>query len=54
MQRYDFLSAGMGALCVTGWFVVRGQDPFVALELTAFATVTALVANELIFNNESK
>lgn len=39
LARYDFLSAGLGALCVTGFCVARGQDVGTALWITAAATV---------------
>lgn len=39
LARYDFLSAGMGALLVTGFCVARGQDVGTALWITAAATV---------------
>ncbi|QDZ22464.1 hypothetical protein HOP50_07g50050 [Chloropicon primus] len=47
-KRYDFLSAFSGGMCVTGYCVMRGQDPWSALIITATATVTALVINELM------
>lgn len=43
MQKYDVVSAGMGALTVTSYFVWRGQEPMTALSITLAATVTALV-----------
>lgn len=49
-QRYDFLSTGCGALAVTGYCVLRGQDPATAAGITVTATVAALVANELLFS----
>jgi hypothetical protein len=48
-QRYDFLSTGMGALCVTGWCWAHGQPPLEALSITGVATVAGLVINELCF-----
>ena len=39
LARHDFLSAGMGALAVTGYCVMRGQDLGTALWITAAATV---------------
>jgi hypothetical protein len=39
LSRYDFLSAGMGAMMVTGFCVARGQDIGTALWITAAATV---------------
>jgi hypothetical protein len=52
-RRYDFPSAGLGALCVTGYCVMRGQDPFTALSITAAATVVALLANDLISQGDT-
>eukprot|EP00199_Chlamydomonas_sp_CCMP681_P007941 CAMPEP_0119115740 /NCGR_PEP_ID=MMETSP1180-20130426/51908_1 /TAXON_ID=3052 ORGANISM="Chlamydomonas cf sp, Strain CCMP681" /NCGR_SAMPLE_ID=MMETSP1180 /ASSEMBLY_ACC=CAM_ASM_000741 /LENGTH=65 /DNA_ID=CAMNT_0007104829 /DNA_START=252 /DNA_END=449 /DNA_ORIENTATION=+ len=53
LKKYDFVSAGMGALCVTGYFVVaHGQAPLEALSLTFGSTIVALVANELLFPND--
>ena len=43
LQKYDVVSAGMGALTVTSYFVWRGQEPVTALSITLSATVTALV-----------
>ena len=55
MASYDFLSAGMGALAVTSYCVfLRGQDPWTALSITAAASVTAVVANELLLEAERK
>lgn len=52
LQRYDVLSTGVGALVVTSWCVyAHGQDPWTALSITATSTVVALVANEVLFNN---
>lgn len=47
-RRYDFLSAGIGALAVTTFCVVRGQDPGTALWITAASTVVALLLNDMI------
>ena len=47
-ERYDVLSAFSGSMCVTGYCVMRGQEPWTALMITATATVTALVINELM------
>merc|ERR1712078_630385 len=47
-ERYDVLSAFSGSMCVTGYCVLRGQEPWTALMITATATVTALVINELM------
>lgn len=51
-QRYDFVSAGMGALAVTSFCVARGQDPFLAISVTAASTVVALLLNDAL--NESQ
>lgn len=48
LQRYDVLSTGMGALVVTSYCVLRGQDTGTALSLTIGSTVLALVVNELM------
>jgi hypothetical protein len=50
-QRYDFVSAGIGALAVTGVCVSHGQDPGTALSITAASTVVALVINDIFFDN---
>ena len=42
-----FVAAGLGAMVVTGTFVAMGQDPFHAMKVTAFATIAALVLDEL-------
>jgi len=47
-HRYDFVSAGMGALAVTSFCVARGQDPFLALSVTAASTVVALLLNDAL------
>lgn len=47
-RRYDFLSAGVGALAVTTFCVVRGQDAGTALWITAASTVVALLLNDMI------
>lgn len=44
LRRYDFLSAGLGALAVTTFCVVRGQDPATAIWITGASTVVALVS----------
>ena len=50
MNKYDFLSTGVGALSVTSYFVVFGhQDASVALQITASSVVIGLVLNELLF-----
>lgn len=53
LQKYDFLSAGLGALAVTTFCVARGQDPVTALWITGASTVVALLLNEMLFNDES-
>ncbi|KAG1658643.1 hypothetical protein FOA52_006405 [Chlamydomonas sp. UWO 241] len=52
-QHYDFLSTGVGALIVTGFFWANGQDPIHALSITATSTVIGVVANELLFNDSA-
>eukprot|EP00887_Chlorella_sp_A99_P008021 scaffold12.g8021.t1 len=47
MQKYDFVSAGLGALAVTTFCVARGQDPQTALWITAASTVVALLVNDM-------
>lgn len=51
-QRYDFLSAGMGAMVVTSFCFARGQDVSTALWISAAATIGAVVLNELLFSQE--
>ena len=46
-NRYDFVSAGLGALAVTTFCVSRGQDPGTALWITAASTVVALLVNDM-------
>ena len=41
------VTAGLGAGVATSWAVVQGQNPFVALGITLFAAVMALVVDEL-------
>lgn len=48
LGRYDFVSAGMGALLVTGFCVARGQDAGTALWITAAATVFACLVNDML------
>ncbi|EFN55540.1 expressed protein [Chlorella variabilis] len=48
LSRYDFLSAGMGAMLVTGFCVARGQDLGTALWITAAATVVAILVNDVL------
>ena len=52
MDRYDFLSAGLGALAVTTVCVARGQDPMTALWITAASTVVALLVNDALFTEK--
>lgn len=52
-QRYDFLSAGMGAMVVTSFCFARGQDVTTALWISAAATVGAVVLNELLFSQDN-
>ncbi|KAI8467334.1 MAG: hypothetical protein J3K34DRAFT_471768 [Monoraphidium minutum] len=54
LTRYDFLSTGCGALAVTGYCVMRGQDAGTAALITLTATVVALVANELLFTDSQQ
>jgi hypothetical protein len=53
-QRYDWLSAGLGALAGTSYGVYRGQPVGQALGITLCATVVALVLDEMIKENEQK
>lgn len=46
LQKYDVVSAGVGALTVTSYCVWRGQDPWTALSITFAATVAALVSKQ--------
>lgn len=52
LERYDVVSTGVGALSVTTYCVWRGQDPWLALSITAASVVTALVVNEVFYGNE--
>ncbi|KAL6749470.1 hypothetical protein V8C86DRAFT_997741 [Haematococcus lacustris] len=54
LKRYDFLSAGAGALIVTGYCWSQGQNPITALSVTATSTIFALVVNELWTALESR
>jgi len=51
LQKYDFLSAAAGSTVVTAYCVHCGQNPLQALSLTVAATVLALVANEVLFDD---
>lgn len=53
MCRYDFLSAGLGALAVTTFCVAKGQDPATAMWITGASTVVALLLNEMLFEDSS-
>lgn len=51
-EKYDFLSAFVGSILVTGYFVsVHGQDIGTALSITSMATVVAVVLEEFVFNS---
>eukprot|EP00884_Botryococcus_braunii_P009412 jgi/Botrbrau1/18472/Bobra.0072s0054.1 len=54
LERYDVVSTGVGALSVTTYCVWRGQDPWLALSITAASVVTALVVNEVFYGNEQE
>ncbi|MEN9215584.1 MAG: hypothetical protein Q6J18_01495 [Gloeomargarita sp. DG02_3_bins_56] len=41
------VTAGLGAGVATSWAVVQGQNPLVALGITLFAAVMAVVLDEL-------
>eukprot|EP00873_Tetraselmis_striata_P004672 jgi/Tetstr1/424936/TSEL_015429.t1 len=50
VQKYDFLSTGLGALSVTTYCVMVGhQDPATALQITATSMIVGLVLNEVLF-----
>ena len=49
--RYDWLSAGIGALMGTSYGVVRGQPVSQALGITVCATVVALAIDEMLKDN---
>lgn len=51
INRYDFVSAGLGALAVTAFCWAHGQDPLTALWITAASTVVALLLNDMMFND---
>ncbi|WPT15443.1 hypothetical protein PSENEW3_00003384 [Picochlorum sp. SENEW3] len=49
-QKYDFLSAFMGSIAVTGYFVfAKGQDVGLALSISSCSTIMAVVVNEYLF-----
>ena len=49
--RYDWLSAGIGALMGTTYGVVRGQPVSQALGITVCAAVVALAIDEMLKDN---
>lgn len=51
-QRYDWLSAGLGALAGTSYGVYRGQPVGQALGITLCATVVALAVDEMLKDGE--
>ena len=51
-QKYDFLSAGVGAVVVTSFCVARGQSVTEALWITLASMVVALVAQDIFFKDE--
>mmetsp|Transcript_24007 Transcript_24007/g.42766 ORF Transcript_24007/g.42766 Transcript_24007/m.42766 type:complete len:118 (-) Transcript_24007:3-356(-) len=54
VQKYDFLSTGLGALSVTTYCVVFAhQDPVTALQITASSMIVGLVLNEVLFEDRS-
>ena len=53
-QRYDWLSAGLGALAGTSYGVSRGQPVGQALGITLCATVVALAVDEMIKDHETR
>jgi hypothetical protein len=53
-QRYDWLSAGLGALAGTSYGVYRGQPVGQALGITLCATVVALAVDEAIKDQEKR
>ena len=51
-EKHDFLSAFVGSIVVTGYFVsVHGQDVGTALGITSMATVVAVLLEEFLFNS---
>ncbi|PRW58045.1 hypothetical protein C2E21_3574 [Chlorella sorokiniana] len=48
LERYDFVSAGLGAMAVTGFCVMRGQDVGTALWITAASAVVAILVNDML------
>ncbi|GBF94617.1 hypothetical protein Rsub_06732 [Raphidocelis subcapitata] len=50
IERYDPVTTGLGSLAVCGYFMIaHGQSAGEALQISAFATVLGMLANELIF-----
>ena len=47
-ERYDFASAFVGSMLCATWFVMRGQSVETALMIVFCATITAVVAEELL------
>ena len=52
--RYDWLSAGSGALLGCSYGVMRGQSVNQALGITMCATVVAVAIDELMRDQEKK
>lgn len=53
-QRYDWLSASLGALAGTSYGAYRGQPIGQALGVTVCAAVVALAVDELLRDRERK
>jgi hypothetical protein len=51
--EHNMLSAGVGALLVTTYCVLKGQSPLEAAGITVCATILSLVLNELLFSDEA-
>lgn len=47
-ERYDFASAFVGSMLCATWFVMRGQSVETACGIVFCATITAVVAEELL------
>mmetsp|Transcript_27563 Transcript_27563/g.67785 ORF Transcript_27563/g.67785 Transcript_27563/m.67785 type:complete len:196 (+) Transcript_27563:254-841(+) len=52
--KYDFLSAGLGALLATSYGISKGQSPTKALGITVCASIVAIAIDELIKDNEAR
>jgi len=53
-QKYDFLSAFMGSIAVTGYFVfAKGQDVGLALSISSCSTIIAVVVNEYLCGSDN-